>query len=255
MEWDTPVTVFICNVAPSLSDTFIKRILEQLGKISSWRRALGVKNEPYDFMFVDFSQPIDVLRALRIIPHIVVLEKKWIAQVDKVVINDLEAFESSVQMKDDYDQAKENRKDQTILYMINQIIESSAFATVVERLTENLESKFDDDRTGEHYRYKRDIRNENDRYESIFRNIKNNWERTEKLYQSEMIEMEKSKVSSEERNNRESFLEQWQKPKFDISTSEAKTQYLKEWDEFMKIRAERKQIRQNEIKLEEIIQD
>ena len=169
MEWDTPVTIFVCNIAPSLPDSFIKRILDQCGKVSRWRRALGVKDEPYDFAFVDFSSPVDALRALRVIPQIVILEKHWFANVDKERRLDLDSYESSMKMKPDYDRQKEYRNDQTIVHMINQIVESSAFAKSVERLTDVLQSEFDDDRNGEHYRYKKEIRDENDRYEQIFR--------------------------------------------------------------------------------------
>ena len=106
MEYDTPVTIFICNIATSLPDSFIKRVLDQCGKVNRWRRALGVKDEPYDFAFVDFLTTNDTLRALRVIPQIVILEKRWSATVDKEKRYDLDAYESSLKMKPDYDRQK-----------------------------------------------------------------------------------------------------------------------------------------------------
>ncbi|KAK8861136.1 putative RNA-binding protein 25 [Tritrichomonas musculus] len=251
MEYDTPVTIFICNIATSLPDSFIKRVLDQCGKVNRWRRALGVKDEPYDFAFVDFLTTNDTLRALRVIPQIVILEKRWSATVDKEKRYDLDAYESSLKMKPDYDRQKEHRKDQTIVHMINQIVESSAFAKSVERLTEVLHSEFDDDRNGEHYKYKKEVRDENDRYEQIFRANLIDWRKTEIQYNNESKQMKKSEKKSEESINRESFLENWKKPKFDLG--DGKEEYLSQWNKFLEYRKQRRQIRQNELKLEELI--
>lgn len=253
MEYDTPVTIFICNISPSLPDSFIKRILDQCGKVNTWRRALGVKNEPYDFALVDFATPVDALRALRVIPQIIILEKRWFATVDKDRRLDLDSYESSLQMKPDYDRQKEYRNDQTIVHMINQIVESSAFAQSVKRLTEILISDFDDNRNEEHYRYDREIRDENARYEQVFRSNLNDWKIKEAQYSLELKEMKKSTESSEERNQRENDLENWKMPKFDLN--EGKEEYLKRWNMFLEYRKQRKQIRQNEIQLEKLIEE
>lgn len=253
MEWDTPFTIFVCNIAPSLPDSFIKRILDLCGKVNRWRRALGVKDEPYDFAFVDFAGPVDALRALRVIPQIVILEKQWTANVDKERRLDLDSYESSLRMKPDYDRQKEYRNDQTIVHMINQIVESSAFAKSVDRLTEVLQSEFDDERNGEHYRYKKEVRDENDRYEQIFRSNLIDWKKTEVQYSLELNEMKKSTESSEERIKREDFLENWTMPKFDLESG--KTEYLSQWNDFLEYRKTRKQIRQNEIQLEKLIEE
>ena len=135
--------------------------------------------------------------------------------------------------------------------MINQIVESSAFAKSVERLTEVLHSEFDDDRNGEHYKYKKEVRDENDRYEQIFRANLIDWRKTEIQYNNESKQMKKSEKKSEESINRESFLENWKKPKFDLG--DGKEEYLSQWNKFLEYRKQRRQIRQNELKLEELI--
>ena len=94
-------------------------------------------------------------------------------------------------MKPDYDRQKEYRNDQTIVHMINQIVESSAFAQSVKRLTEILISDFDDNRNEEHYRYDREIRDENARYEQVFRSNLNDWKIKEAQYSLELKEMKK----------------------------------------------------------------
>ncbi|OHS97040.1 hypothetical protein TRFO_36786 [Tritrichomonas foetus] len=253
MDWDTPVTLFVCNIAPSLPDTFVRRILDQCGTVNRWKRAFGVKDEPCDFGFVDYASPNDALRALRVIPQIVILEKKWEAHIDKEKKFDLDSYESALKMRIDYDRSKETRKEQMIVHMVNEIVASSAFARTVKRLTANLESQFDEERTAEHYRYQNEVRHENDLYEQYFRNELIEWKKTEVQYNLEIENMNKSLVSSPERNEREDFLKKWNPPEFNIADPAAKQEYLNQWNKFLAIRRERKQIRENEKELERLL--
>ena len=254
MSYDTPVTLFVCNVSPSLPDTFVKNILGQCGKVHRWKRALGLRNEPCDFGYVDYMNPVDVLRALRVIPQITILNMKWEVHIDKDKKFDLDSYESALKLGSDHDMAKELRKDQFIVHMVNEIVASSAFARSVPRLTEVIESENDEERTAEHYRYRNDVHHENDLYEQYFRDNLIEWKKTEFQYSLEMEQMKKSLTSSNERNEREEFLKEWTPPPFDYENEEARKAYLNQWHKFLTIRNERKHIRESEKPLEDLVE-
>ena len=43
MNFDTPVTVFVGNIADTLPDSFVLSILQQFGKVIRWKRAKNDK--------------------------------------------------------------------------------------------------------------------------------------------------------------------------------------------------------------------
>lgn len=248
MDWDTVVTLFIYGIVPTLPDTFIRRILDQCGKVIQWRRVIGVKNDPTDYGFVEFGSPNDALRALRIIPQIRILDTQWQVKIDKGKIDDLESFEQASKMRIGFDMKKELKQDQLIVQMVNEIVASSAFAKNVPRLTELLFSENDDDRVGEHYRYMNDIHRENDACEEIFRNDLIKWKKIEVNYQKEVDEMKKCTEKSKEQEEREEFLKNWE-----MNNDMDDEKNIKNWKLFLDYRKERKLLRTREIELEKLL--
>ena len=249
MDFDTIVTLFVYNIAPTLPDTFVRRVLDQCGNVTQWRRVSGVKNDPTDFGFVDFASPKDALCALRVIPQIKILDLQWQVRIDKNLQDDLDSFEQASKMRAGYDPAKERRSDQIIVQMVNEIVASSAFARSVPRLTDVLFSENDDDRASEHYRYMNEIHNENNNYEEIFRNDLIKWKKVEVSYQREIGEMKKANEQTAERREREEFLRSWETP---IDESENHSEYIEKWKKFMDYRKERKLLRKREKELEKL---
>jgi RNA recognition motif-containing protein len=253
MDWDTPVTLFVANILPTLPDTFIRRILQQCGTVTQWRRAIGVKDDPCDFGFVDYGSPADALRALRILPQICVLDKTWIATVDRSMINDLRAFEQARNMRTDFDEEKELRKDQLILHMVNELISSSAFARAVPRLTSVLFSPNDEARTSEHYRYLNEIHRENDELEEVFRTELIEWRKSEVLFENEMKQMEslvKSVQNLENNQEEQDFLREWKWPELTEVNEEEENRFVEAWKRYDRIREKRRLIRKKEEELE-----
>jgi RNA recognition motif-containing protein len=248
MDWDTPVMLFVMNLAPTLPDTFILRILRQCGNVLRWRRAMGVKDNPCDFGFVDFGSPGDALRALRIIPQITILDLSWVAKIDKNQQPDLVSFEQTRRMRIDYDEEKELKKDQLILHMVSELVASSAFARVVPRLTEILFSENDDSRVSEHYRYLNAVRRENDELEELFRRDLIAWRTAEHRLEIERREVRRFlETAQPERASRDEFLRQWRPPE------PADEDFVARWKEFIRVRQERKLLRKQEEELEQLL--
>jgi hypothetical protein len=252
MDWDTPVTVFVTNLAPTLPDTFIYKILSLFGKVLSWRRATGVKDEPCDFAFVDYGSPLDVLRALRIFPKISILGKAWEARIDKSQRPDLLSFDQMRKMRADYDEEKDIKGDQLTLGIINEIVSSSAFARPVPRLTQVLFSENDESRESEHYKYLGEIRKENDELEDRFRTELIEWRKTEIRLAAERKKALKTIPNdhAQERIARDQFLRAWKPPDF---SEEGKQDYIAQWKRFQEVRNERRLLRNQEEELEKLL--
>jgi hypothetical protein len=254
MDWDTPVTLFIFNLASTLPDTFIIRILRLCGTVLRWRRATGVKENPYDFGFVDYASPNEALQALRVIPQIVILEKTWQAKLDKSQQGDLLSFEQARKMRADFDEEKELKNDQLILRMIDELVSSSAFARSVPRLTDVLFSENDDSRTSEHYKYLNEIHRENDMLEERFRDDLIAWRATEVRLESDREAMRKSiETDCSDRQQRDSFLREWKPPEIAIGDPESEANFVRQWKEFMRIRRERLVLRAEEEEFERLL--
>ena len=168
MDFDAIVTLFIGNIAPGLPDSFTKQILTQCGGLVKWKRATAIKDDLCDFGFADYKTPVDALRAMRIIPQVVILQKRWEAHVDKKYVYELGYLQKSYQERPDYDPIREQKQDQLILKAINELIECSAFSNVVARLDKIIVSPNDEYRETEHYKYEKEIRLENAKLDKIF---------------------------------------------------------------------------------------
>lgn len=232
MDWDTPVTLFLANIAPTLPDTFIRRILTQFGAVREWRRATGVKKEPCDFGFVDYGSPTDALQAMRIIPKIKILDMQWHVRIDNNKKQDIVSFDQARKMRSDFDDERERQKDSMILGLIEQMIEGSAFAQVVPRLEGVLYSKNDDSRTSENFRYLKEVKEENDELEERFRQNLIEWRKEE----AEM-ECDRAEITGTRRAERERFLREWKGDAADRET-------------FMKMEMERRRLREREIEID-----
>ena len=232
MDWDTPVTLFIANIAPTLPDTFIRTILTQFGSVREWRRAMGVKKEPCDFGFVDYGSPTDALQAMRIIPKIKILNMQWNVRIDNNKKQDIVSFDQARKMRSDFDDEKERQKDRMILGHIEQMIEGSAFAEVVPRLEGVLYSRYDDDRTAENFRYLREVKEENDELEERFRENLIAWRKEE----AEM-EHERAVIIDAGRAERDQFLRNW--------TGDAS-----DHERFLRMDLERRKLREMELEID-----
>jgi hypothetical protein len=242
MDWDTPVTLFVLNLATTLPDTFVVRILRLCGNVLRWRRATGVKDNPCDFGFVDYASPSDALQALRLISHITILDKTWDAKIDKSLQSDLRSFEQARRMRPEFSEDRELKNDQLILRMVNELVSSSAFARAVPRLTEVLFSENDDSRTSEHYKYLNEVHKENDQLEELFRSDLSNWRATEVRFESEREALQNSIQNGEPRRfRRDAFLKAWKPPEIIPGDPNSEERFIREWKEFMRIRRERPQ--------------
>jgi hypothetical protein len=245
MDWDTPVTLFVFNLATTLPDTFVVRILRLFGNVLRWRRATGVKENPCDFGFVDYSSPNEALQALRLVSHITILDRTWEAKIDKSQQSDLLSFEHARKMRADFDESRELKNDQLILRMISELVSSSAFARAVPRLTEVLFSENDESRVSEHYRYLKEVHAENERLEELFREELLAWRATEVRFEAEREDLRKSlQESPRDRCARDAFLRGWKRPEVDGES---------EWREFMRVRGEHAAVRAEEEEIERMI--
>jgi RNA recognition motif-containing protein len=242
MDWDTPVTLFLMNLARALPDTFVLRILRQCGTVLRWRRALGVKDTPWDYGFVDYSSPSDALQALRIIPQITILDKTWQACIDKSQQADLDSFDQARKMRADFDEDRETKSDQLRLRMVTELVSSSAFARAVPRLTEVLHSENDDSRTSEHYKYLKEIHHENDVLEQQFREELIAWRAAEARFESERTSL-RNFLNGQNRSDRAAFLRTF-RPK-DASAAT--------WRLFLRFQGERRALRTQEESLEGLV--
>ena len=228
MDWDTPVTLFVANIAATLPDTFVRRILVQCGTVLQWRRATGAKQEPMDFGFVDFGSPCDALQAMRVLPYITVLNRTWEVRIDSSKKQDIASFDQMRRMRADFDQDKEKRNDQLILHMVTEMIDSSAFAQVVPRLEGVLFSPNDDAREAENFRYLNDVRHENDELEGMFRSDLIEWKKEEVAMEAERAAL--SVDADENRQKRDEFFRSFSFP------TEDDPDFIEQWTRFFELR-------------------
>jgi len=77
-------TVYVGKIPPGVEDDFVRKLLEQCGKITHWRRVADpVSGKLKGFGFCDFESPQGVLRALRILPNFKVEVQQLLLKVDE----------------------------------------------------------------------------------------------------------------------------------------------------------------------------
>lgn len=257
MNWESPVTVFFCNIEDTLPDSFVLSILQQFGKVLSWKRAKNEKDRTLDFGFADFSSPKGAIKALKLAPHVTVLGKTWIARVDRKKEAEIDNYNSSRALDPSYKaivQQEISEYQKTLTNIKNQI-DSASFAKATQKISGIISSKYDEDRETEHFRYISDIKKENDEYERLFK---------EKLLQQKSLEAQKEneeheraakeKQMLEKRNARQMFLREWQDPELNEDDENSLFEFSNKWKEFNAFRKERAELRKQEIEQENLIE-
>lgn len=242
--WDKPLTLFLSNLAPCLPDSFVKNILQQCGTVQRWQRAMTAKDELSDFGFVEYKYFSDAIRALRIIPNITVLHKKWNLIADRECEYDIFVYQNSLRSRGSFDEEKDKRKDRMCLQMINDYISTSGFQQTVPRLETLIQSENDEARENEHFKYQKEIRLEDEEYDRKFRDKLIEWKKIEIQTQRGINTMKKLEESDAERNIRQQKLRKWKSPT-DPESEE-------EFNDYLKLRKARQNIRGTEILLDQL---
>eukprot|EP01132_Coremiostelium_polycephalum_P003282 gene3282-4111_t len=73
-------TVYVGKIPPVVEDEFIRKLLEQCGKVAKWNRASGK-----GFGFCEYESPEGALRALRLLSELEIDEKKLLVKVEDKV--------------------------------------------------------------------------------------------------------------------------------------------------------------------------
>ena len=257
MNWESPVTVFFGNIEDTIPDSFVLSILQQFGKVLSWKRAKNEKDRTLDFGFADFSSPKGAIKALKLAPHVTVLGKTWIARVDKKKEAEINNFNSSRALDPSYNAIiqQEISEYQKTLKNINNQIDSASFAKATQKISGVISSKYDEDRETEHFRYISDIKKENDEYERIFKDKLLQQKSVEAQKESEEHERDvKEKEMQEKRNLRQMFLRVWQEPELNGTDENSFIEFSNKWKEFEAFRNERIELRKQEIEQENLIE-
>ena len=250
MDWNSPVTFFIGNLGNTLPDSFILSILQQIGKVTRWKRAKDEKDRTIDFGFADFANAKDALKVLRIAPQITVMEKTWVVRTDERVENDLKSFQSSLLLNPSYNPQNEYREDQKILQIINDQISAASFAKANQRIQGVIVSEFDESREAEHFRYQAEIRKENEEYEVIFKDKLLKQKALEVQKEEERKQFEELKEETQKRKARREFLREWSVPSIQNLNEENMIDFVNKWNEFDKIKKERSEMREKEKQFE-----
>ena len=254
MDLNSPITFFVGNLENTLPDSFILSILQQIGKVTRWKRAKDATDRTIDFGFADFANPKDALRVLRIAPSIKVMNKTWIIRTDKRVEADLEAYQSSLSLDPTFNHQNEFREDQKILKIINDQIKSATFAKSGQRLQGVIVSEFDEARETEHFRYLAEIRKENEDFELLFKEKLLKQKAIEVNRETERKEFDSLKAETKERKERKEFLMNWEPPTIEsLNDDNSLIEFTKQWTAFESIRNERIAIRQREKEIEKRI--
>jgi hypothetical protein len=62
--------VWVSHIPPSLSDTFMLKLLETCGPVASWKRTTDQNGRPKGFGFCEFATVEGMLKALRLLNHL-----------------------------------------------------------------------------------------------------------------------------------------------------------------------------------------
>lgn len=62
--------VWVSHIPPSLSDTFMLKLLESCGPVASWKRTTDQNGRPKGFGFCEFQTVEGMLKALRLLNHL-----------------------------------------------------------------------------------------------------------------------------------------------------------------------------------------
>ena len=246
MDWNSPVTFFIGNLGNTLPDSFILSLLQQIGKVTRWKRAKNEKDRTIDFGFADFANAKDALKVLRIAPKITVMDKTWIVRTDKRVEDDLMSYQSSLSLNPSYNKQNEDKEDQKILKIINDQISAASFAKANQRIQNVIVSEFDEAREAEHFRYQSEIRKENEEYEVIFKDKLLKQKALEVKKEEERKEFEELIEETQKRKARREFLRNWDIPSIQELNDENIAQFVREWNDYDQIKKERKEMRDKE---------
>ncbi|CAI5451869.1 unnamed protein product [Caenorhabditis angaria] len=84
-----PAPVFVGNISEKCSDEFMKKMLEECGQVSSWKRIQGTNGKWQGFGFCNFSDAEGTLRALRILNDFHLGDKKLTVKAEEKVRIDL----------------------------------------------------------------------------------------------------------------------------------------------------------------------
>ncbi|EAY01785.1 hypothetical protein TVAG_111420 [Trichomonas vaginalis G3] len=254
MDWDTQVTLFVCNIAPTLPDSFVVSILQQFGHVLNWKRAKTINDRTLDFGFVDFASPNDALKALRLIPYVKVLDLSWTAKLDRSQELNLQAFQTAKNLRLGFNQNQEIREDQLTMKVINELISSATFAKANERMVGIIESEFDEKRESEHFRYQTEVRKEDEQFDSLFKEALMVQKGIEISREAQLKSMEQAKFESQARIDRKNFLRNWKRPMLESNDIESLTKFAQIWTQFNNYRKERTTMRENEREYENLLE-
>jgi RNA-binding protein 25 len=77
--------VWVSHIPPSLSDTFMLKLLETCGPVASWKRTTDQNGRPKGFGFCEFQTVEGMLKALRLLNHLK-LEEGYELSVSKIIL-------------------------------------------------------------------------------------------------------------------------------------------------------------------------
>lgn len=92
-------TVFVGNISEKCSNEFMQQMLQECGKVTTWKRIQGSNGKFQAFGFCDFEEPEGTLRALRVLNDFQIGEKKLVVKAEPKVREELRSW------------AIQNRKD------------------------------------------------------------------------------------------------------------------------------------------------
>ena len=78
--------VWVSHIPPSLSDTFMLKLLESCGPVNSWKRTTDQNGRPKGFGFCEYTTVESILKALRLLNHLK-LEEGYELAVSILFIN------------------------------------------------------------------------------------------------------------------------------------------------------------------------
>jgi len=77
-------TVYVGKIPPGVEDDFIRKLLEQCGRVSQWRRVSDpVTGKLKGFGFCDYESALGVLRALKILNSLKIDQNELLLKVDE----------------------------------------------------------------------------------------------------------------------------------------------------------------------------
>lgn len=234
-------TVFFANIVPSIPDSFIQSILRQFGDMKNYLRAINSHGEYLDFLFVDFSELSEVLKALKIGPMIEIQGKRWEVRIDNSVEDSLRDYQGKLELKSNYSEKNEALKYQNIYDHIRRHIESLDLPEYIPKIKGVIESPNDSAREQEYYHYLLDCKAEDDYFDSLFKEMHMNYKFDEYSRLDQINEAKNYVKNTDERINREKFLKEWSFP--DLSLDDVNNpEIVEKLNQYMKYKESRKNL-------------